>query len=139
MRDALSPAQGEKADAARGGGRTAGEPPTGEAAGQAAPASGMTRRAALSIGGAVVGAAGLGGAVPALAGHERRRPTPDRPPPSADLVSYEETMLAFRNHGFHLEFLDRPITPLGSHYLLIHFDIPTADGRRTTRSPSAAG
>jgi DMSO/TMAO reductase YedYZ molybdopterin-dependent catalytic subunit len=129
MRDALSPAQGEKADAARRGRRTAGDPPTGEAAVQAAPASGMTRRAALSIGGAVVGAAGLCGAAPALAGHERRRPTPDRPPPSADLVSYEETILAFRNHGFHLEFIDRPITPLGSHYLLIHFDIPQLTDR----------
>ena len=70
----------------------------------------------------MAGAAAMGGA--AWAGHEPRRPTPDRPPPSSDLVSYEETVLAFRNHGFHLEMLDQEITPLGSHYQLIHFDIP---------------
>jgi len=85
----------------------------------------ITRRAALSLGGAVAGAVTAGHAVPALAAHEPRRPTPDRPPPSTDLVSYEEAVLAFRCHGFHLEMLDRPITPLGSHYVLIHFDIPT--------------
>ena len=85
----------------------------------------ITRRAALSLGGAVAGAVTAGHALPALAAHEPRRPTPDRPPPSTDLVSYEEAVLAFRCHGFHLEMLDRPITPLGSHYVLIHFDIPT--------------
>jgi DMSO/TMAO reductase YedYZ molybdopterin-dependent catalytic subunit len=93
----------------------------------------MTRRAALAAGGALAGAAAAGGPS-ALAGHEPRQPTPNRPPPSADLVSYEETVLAFRNHGFHLEMLDRPITPLGSHYLLIHFDVPqlTAEGHTVT-------
>jgi Oxidoreductase molybdopterin binding domain len=83
----------------------------------------VTRRAALAMGGALAGAAAAS-ATPAMAGHEPRQPTPNRPPPSSDLFSYEETVLAFRNHGFHLETLDRPITPLGSHYLLIHFDIP---------------
>jgi sulfane dehydrogenase subunit SoxC len=85
----------------------------------------LTRRAALSLGGAVAGAVTAAGAAPALAGHKEREPTPDRPPPSSDLISYEEAVLAFRCHGFHLEMLDRPITPLGSHYVLIHFDIPT--------------
>lgn len=49
-------------------------------------------------------------------------------------MTYEETRLAFRCHGFHLELLDRPITPLGSHYQLIHFDIPdlSADGYQIT-------
>ena len=61
---------------------------------------------------------------PAQAGHQRARAPPDRPRPADDLVSYEEARLAFRNHGFHLETLDRPITPLGSHFLLIHFDVP---------------
>jgi DMSO/TMAO reductase YedYZ molybdopterin-dependent catalytic subunit len=84
----------------------------------------LTRRAALSLGGAVAGAAAAGGALPAFAGHNPRQPTTDRPPPSKDLISYEEAVLAFRCHGFHLEMLDRPITPLGSHYVLIHFDIP---------------
>jgi DMSO/TMAO reductase YedYZ molybdopterin-dependent catalytic subunit len=82
----------------------------------------LTRRAALAMTGAA--AAALGADAVARANHKPPRPTPDRPPPSADLVSYEETVLAFRCHGFHSEFLDQPITPLGSHYLLIHFDIP---------------
>jgi len=34
-----------------------------------------------------------------------------------------EVNLAFRNHGTHFESLDQPITPLGAHYLLIHFDV----------------
>jgi DMSO/TMAO reductase YedYZ molybdopterin-dependent catalytic subunit len=98
--------------------------PDEESSGQAAASRRITRRAALSLGGAVAGAAAVGRVAPALAGHEPRQPTPDRPPPSADLVSYEETILAFRCHGAHLELIDKPITPLGSHYLLIHFDIP---------------
>ena len=32
-----------------------------------------------------------------------------------------------RNHGMHLEGLRYPITPVGMHYLLIHFDIPLID------------
>jgi len=81
-----------------------------------------TRRAALT--GAGAAAAALAVERRAAANHIVPQPTPDRPPPSPDLVSYDETVLAFRNHGFHQEFLDTPITPLGSHYLLIHFDIP---------------
>jgi sulfane dehydrogenase subunit SoxC len=42
--------------------------------------------------------------------------------------STEEVGLAFRNHGMHLEGLRYPITPIGMHYLLIHFDIPAIDG-----------
>lgn len=38
----------------------------------------------------------------------------------------EELGLAARNHGFPLEMLREPITPVGLHYLLIHFDIPSA-------------
>src|SRR4051794_1693580 len=85
----------------------------------------LTRRAALSGAGAAATTLAVGGT--AAANHKPPRPTPDRPPPSSDLVSYEETVLAFRCHGFHEEFLDRPITPLGSHYVLLHFDIPTLD------------
>ena len=97
-----------------------------------ADTAGLTRRAALTLTGAA--AAALVAEGPAAASHKPPRPTPDRPPPSADLVSYEETVLAFRCHGFHSEFLDRPITPLGSHYLLIHFDVPqlTAPGYAIT-------
>lgn len=39
----------------------------------------------------------------------------------------EEVGLALRNHGMHLEGLRHPITPMGMHYLLIHFDIPFID------------
>lgn len=42
-------------------------------------------------------------------------------------VSYEELQLAARNHALPLEALRHPITPVGLHYLLIHFDIPEVD------------
>jgi sulfane dehydrogenase subunit SoxC len=42
-------------------------------------------------------------------------------------ISLEELQLAARNHGLPLETLRDPITPVGLHYLLIHFDIPQVD------------
>lgn len=56
-------------------------------------------------------------------------PTPDRPEPQANwqVFSAPEVALAFRNHGIQAELLREPITPLGAHYLLIHFDIPKLD------------
>jgi sulfane dehydrogenase subunit SoxC len=39
-------------------------------------------------------------------------------------VSTDELQLATRNHGMPLEALQHPITPVGLHYLLIHYDIP---------------
>jgi sulfane dehydrogenase subunit SoxC len=42
-------------------------------------------------------------------------------------VSPEELQLAARNHGMPLEALRWPVTPLGLHYLLIHYDIPLVD------------
>ena len=45
---------------------------------------------------------------------------------SAD-ISPGELQLAARNHGMPLEALRRDITPIGLHYLLIHFDIPFID------------
>jgi hypothetical protein len=44
--------------------------------------------------------------------------------------SQEEVGLAFRNHGMHLEGLRYPTTPIGMHYLLIHFDIPVIEASR---------
>src|SRR4051794_17911125 len=41
-------------------------------------------------------------------------------------IGLDELGLAARNHGFPLEMLREPITPIGLHYLLIHFDIPSA-------------
>src|SRR5262249_57650448 len=38
-----------------------------------------------------------------------------------------EVALATRNHGFPLESLRYDLTPIGLHYLLIHFDIPLVD------------
>ncbi len=84
------------------------------------------RRKFLRLGAVAAGGlAAVGNAERAVAGHVPPLPTTDRPPPAHGLISYEETRLAFRNHGMHLELLDRPITPLGSHFQLIHFDIPT--------------
>src|SRR5205809_1649810 len=42
-------------------------------------------------------------------------------------ISLEELQLAARNHGMPLEALRYAITPVGLHYLLIHFDIPLVD------------
>ena len=42
-------------------------------------------------------------------------------------LSAEELQLAARNHALPLEMLREPITPVGLHYLLIHFDIPAVD------------
>src|SRR4051794_10512665 len=87
---------------------------------------GLTRRSVLARGAAAAGAVAASGvaAPAALAGHTPAPPTPDRPPPSSDLISYEEVALAFRCHGMHLEALRFPITPLGQHFVLIHFDVP---------------
>ncbi len=42
-------------------------------------------------------------------------------------ITLEELQLAARNHALPLEALRHPITPVGLHYLLIHFDIPQVD------------
>jgi sulfane dehydrogenase subunit SoxC len=42
-------------------------------------------------------------------------------------ITLDELQLAARNHGLPLEALRHPITPVGLHYLLIHFDIPHVD------------
>ena len=42
-------------------------------------------------------------------------------------ISLEELQLATRNHGLPLEALRWPITPVGLHYLLIHYDIPLVE------------
>jgi DMSO/TMAO reductase YedYZ molybdopterin-dependent catalytic subunit len=41
--------------------------------------------------------------------------------------SLAELQLATRNHGMPLEALRYPVTPVGLHYLLIHYDIPAVD------------
>jgi sulfane dehydrogenase subunit SoxC len=42
-------------------------------------------------------------------------------------VTAEELQLSLRNHGMHLEGLRYRVTPIGMHYLLIHFDVPAGD------------
>jgi len=42
-------------------------------------------------------------------------------------VTLHELGQAARNHGMHLEGLRYDVTPIGMHYLVIHFDIPPAD------------
>jgi sulfane dehydrogenase subunit SoxC len=44
-----------------------------------------------------------------------------------DQISREELQLAARNHGMPLEALRHDVTPVGLHYLLIHYDIPVVD------------
>jgi sulfane dehydrogenase subunit SoxC len=39
----------------------------------------------------------------------------------------EEVGLALRNPGMPLEALRRPTTPIGMHYVLVHFDVPDID------------
>jgi DMSO/TMAO reductase YedYZ molybdopterin-dependent catalytic subunit len=47
-------------------------------------------------------------------------------------ISPEELQLAARNHGMPLEALRWDVTPIGLHYLLVHYDVPLveADGWR---------
>jgi DMSO/TMAO reductase YedYZ molybdopterin-dependent catalytic subunit len=42
-------------------------------------------------------------------------------------ISLEELQLAARNHGMPLEALRWDVTPIGLHYLLVHYDIPEVD------------
>src|SRR5579859_4380491 len=44
-------------------------------------------------------------------------------------ITPDELQLAVRNHSMPLEALRYAVTPLGLHYLLIHFDIPAVDER----------
>ena len=54
----------------------------------------------------------------------------DLPPgvSASDQISREELQLATRNHGMPLEALRYPVTPVGLHYLLVHYDIPPVEG-----------
>ena len=45
----------------------------------------------------------------------------------AGAISVDELELATRNHGMPLEALRYDLTPVGLHYLLIHYDIPAVD------------
>src|SRR5262249_41230199 len=49
------------------------------------------------------------------------------PPPTDRPLTFEELQLATRNRGMPLEALRYDVTPVGLHYLLVHFDIPAID------------
>lgn len=53
--------------------------------------------------------------------------TPTRRTPVVGRFQPEEVALANRNSGMPLEALRYDVTPVGMHYLLIHFDIPEGD------------
>jgi len=42
-------------------------------------------------------------------------------------ISLDELRLAARNHALPLEALRYPVTPVGLHYVLVHYDIPAVD------------
>jgi sulfane dehydrogenase subunit SoxC len=46
---------------------------------------------------------------------------------ASDHITPAELRLATRNHGMPLEALAYDVTPMGLHYLLIHYDIPVVD------------
>ncbi len=52
---------------------------------------------------------------------------PARPAQPDERITAEELALATRNHGMPLEALRYDVTPMGLHYLLIHYDIPATD------------
>ena len=42
-------------------------------------------------------------------------------------ITVDELRMAARNHGMPLEMLAHDVTPVGLHYLLVHYDIPGLD------------
>ena len=46
---------------------------------------------------------------------------------TSEHITAEELRLAARNHGMPLEALHHDVTPVGLHYLLVHYDIPHVD------------
>ncbi|HWH54255.1 MAG TPA: sulfite oxidase [Gaiellaceae bacterium] len=49
------------------------------------------------------------------------------PETGAEGITLDELQLAARNHGLPLEALRYDVTPVGLHYLLVHYDIPPVD------------
>src|SRR5436305_13900972 len=48
-------------------------------------------------------------------------------PAGAEGITLDELQLAARNSGLPLEALRYDVTPVGLHYLLIHYDVPAVD------------
>ncbi|PYM60947.1 MAG: sulfite oxidase [Candidatus Rokuibacteriota bacterium] len=51
----------------------------------------------------------------------------DRPQSASDHFTRDELDSASRNHAFYLELLALETTPIGAHYVVLHFDIPLVD------------
>ena len=49
------------------------------------------------------------------------------PETGAEGITLDELQLATRNHGLPLEALRYDVTPVGLHYVLVHYDIPAVD------------
>ena len=49
------------------------------------------------------------------------------PPPTDGPLTVDELRLAARNHAMPLEALRYPVTPVGLHYVLVHYDIPAVE------------
>ena len=68
---------------------------------------------------------------------------PSRVAADDEAIGTDELGLATRNHGMPLEALRYDVTPVGLHYLLIHYDIPAgrpdelAAGDRRAGRPAA--
>jgi len=60
--------------------------------------------------------------------------TPAKLARPGELISHDELALAARNHALPLEALRYDVTPVGLHYLLIHYDIPDLDPETFTLS-----
>ncbi len=56
-------------------------------------------------------------------------PIPSQPtePVDDDSITKTELALATRNHGMPLESMRWDLTPVGLHYLLVHYDVPLID------------
>lgn len=65
-----------------------------------------------------------------MRGHYRIGAMAARRAPIVGRYTAEEVALAARNRGMPLEALRYDLTPAGLHYLLVHFDIPDAEGWR---------
>lgn len=50
-----------------------------------------------------------------------------RPQTSSTRYTRDELEAASRNHAFYLEMLGLDTTPIGAHYVVLHFDIPLVD------------
>src|SRR6476659_411067 len=54
-------------------------------------------------------------------------PSPPPSPVDSDAITKAELALATRNHGMPLEAMRWDHTPVGLHYLLVHYDVPMVD------------